>query len=584
MKTISQRALRSLLHSALLIGIAQLGLAACRALGVEAKIRLCEDSFSTIRGPIVGSLGQESAEKWTAQADLQPGQPKSDRLLAFATAAPEPPRPAEAIGLTPWQGLPALDPLHVYGPHAGARVCPMCRYGYDAGVLVVLPADTHSDEVAAIAARLLRLPPSAADSGEDVYVDSAASAAARFRRFVLFAGAPSADALGAAAQPGLQVALLDGRWLQEAEAALARPVRESAWGYVFAQRRLLYGFDPLSAATQIEPLQAHARYALQLLAEHYPQPLQSDDPDLPRGLLWMAPNRLGEVLHAGTGDSASELCFERIEGQPVAHALVEAAVAVGGPMRLQWASSRADGCVRVLGDTRDSLGLRVFEPLQPTLKFDLPANELAQAQVRVLRAASEPPAPAPAVPVLGPCEGCERALLGLPTALSAQARIAAADTPGTRLRIEGVVRNREGAPVPGVLVYAYQTDSHGRYPQPTWLQPELRAHGALRGWAVSDAAGRYRFDTVRPGAYPEGGEPEHVHMHLIEPGRCTYYLDDLVFADDPLLHGRHRRDPERARGGSGIVQPQRDDAGGWRVVRDLVPGENIEGYARCGET
>jgi protocatechuate 3,4-dioxygenase beta subunit len=101
---------------------------------------------------------------------------------------------------------------------------------------------------------------------------------------------------------------------------------------------------------------------------------------------------------------------------------------------------------------------------------------------------------------------------------------------------------------------------------------------------VSDAAGRYRFDTVRPGAYPEGGEPEHVHMHLIEPGRCTYYLDDLVFADDPLLHGRHRRDPERARGGSGIVQPQRDDAGGWRVVRDLVPGENIEGYARCGET
>jgi hypothetical protein len=27
-------------------------------------------------------LGQESAEKWTAQADLQPGQPESDRLLA----------------------------------------------------------------------------------------------------------------------------------------------------------------------------------------------------------------------------------------------------------------------------------------------------------------------------------------------------------------------------------------------------------------------------------------------------------------------------------------------------------------------
>ncbi len=73
-----------LLIAGMTLSFSLFGLAACRALGVEAKIRLREDSFSTIRGPIVGSLGQESTEKWTAQADLQPGQPKSDRLLATA--------------------------------------------------------------------------------------------------------------------------------------------------------------------------------------------------------------------------------------------------------------------------------------------------------------------------------------------------------------------------------------------------------------------------------------------------------------------------------------------------------------------
>jgi len=61
-------------------------LVARRTLGVEAKIRLREDSFLTIRRSIVGSIDQESAEEWTAQTDLQPGQPKSDRLPGSARA------------------------------------------------------------------------------------------------------------------------------------------------------------------------------------------------------------------------------------------------------------------------------------------------------------------------------------------------------------------------------------------------------------------------------------------------------------------------------------------------------------------
>gem|GEM_PF-529767 len=499
---------------------------------------------------------------------------------ATALAAPE-----SVLPLQTWDALPALDPLHLRGPHAGERVCPMCRYGYDAGVLVLLPATTDPAEIAAMAARLAALEPAAA-SGRSAPVERQ-----RFRRFLLFAGPPSPAAIEAAARPGVQVAMLDTRWLKEAEVALSRPLREQAWGYVFAQRRLLKSFDPLQA--DVVGLQAFADYALQLLVDHYPEAVQAEDPDLPRGLLWAAPNRLGTALSLGASASEDsiELCLQRAQGTPVANALIEIALESERRPRLLWARSRADGCLQLKdpASVRSRVALRAFEPLQPALRFSLSGLELRQAQVRTLYA-EDPSAPGLAwttgvesgLSVLGPCEGCELALLGMPAAVGSQARLAPAAAAGERLQIEGVVRDAQGHAAAGVRVYAYQTDAAGVYPQPPWLAREATAHGALRGWAQTDDSGAYRFDTVRPGAYPGGTEPQHVHMHVIEPGRCTYYLDDLVFADDPLRAAAKPRDPAKARGGSGIVIPRIEIGEGWRVQRDLQLGLNIEGYARCG--
>ena len=66
--------------------------------------------------------------------------------------------------------------------------------------------------------------------------------------------------------------------------------------------------------------------------------------------------------------------------------------------------------------------------------------------------------------------------------------------------------------------------------------------------------GRYTFETVRPGSYPNSRNPQHIHMHVIEPGRCTYWIDDVLFTDDPLLNDaeRNRREP---RGGLGVATP-----------------------------
>jgi protocatechuate 3,4-dioxygenase beta subunit len=67
-------------------------------------------------------------------------------------------------------------------------------------------------------------------------------------------------------------------------------------------------------------------------------------------------------------------------------------------------------------------------------------------------------------------------------------------------------------------------------------------------------------------------------MHVIEPGRCTYYIDDLVFEDDPRLTPEVRRAHVSGRGGPGLVSPTPDGRGGFVVRRDIRLGERVPGY------
>jgi protocatechuate 3,4-dioxygenase beta subunit len=183
-------------------------------------------------------------------------------------------------------------------------------------------------------------------------------------------------------------------------------------------------------------------------------------------------------------------------------------------------------------------------------------------------------APAEEPVIGGPCEGCENVFVGIPDTeeIGPRERIAPKGEKGEALVIEGTVRDEEGQPVAGIIVYAYHTNAKGVYPR-----SDTR-HGGLRGWARTDGEGHYRFDTIRPGGYPGGSTPQHVHMHVIEPGRCTYYIDDIVFDDDPLLTAGRRRGYVRGRGGSGLGHPERDEEGVWHVRRDITLGRNIPDY------
>jgi protocatechuate 3,4-dioxygenase beta subunit len=186
-----------------------------------------------------------------------------------------------------------------------------------------------------------------------------------------------------------------------------------------------------------------------------------------------------------------------------------------------------------------------------------------------------------------PCEGCEAVFEGAPTTLTDTARISRVDEPGEKMVLSGVVRNRAHQPVPGVIVYAYQTNSTGIYPTDDKLRGRAsHRHGTLRAWAKTNGRGDYVFETIRPASYPGTDVPQHIHMHIVEPGRCTYYIDDAMFLDDPLFTAAKRRQLTGGRGGDGVSMPHRepDGKGGttWRVRRDIVLGEKISGYDACG--
>lgn len=180
-----------------------------------------------------------------------------------------------------------------------------------------------------------------------------------------------------------------------------------------------------------------------------------------------------------------------------------------------------------------------------------------------------------------PCEDCQVALVGLPAEPPTVARLTAPDDPGEPLQLSGIVRDADGRARAGVIVYAHQTDHRGVYPEDGVSgSVEVRRHGRLRGWARTDAAGRYRFETIRPAGYPDSGLPQHIHLNVIEPGCATYYIDDVMFEDDPRLTPKLRRKLDQGRGGHGIVMPVRAD-GIWQAQRDIVLGARIPGYRAC---
>lgn len=112
---------------------------------------------------------------------------------------------------------------------------------------------------------------------------------------------------------------------------------------------------------------------------------------------------------------------------------------------------------------------------------------------------------------------------------------------GERIIVTGRVLDEDGRPVPQTLVEIWQANSTGRYihvrdQHPAPLDPNFTGAGR----ALTDADGRYRFITIKPGAYPWGNHhnawrPAHIHFSLFGHSFLSRVITQMYFPGDPLF-------------------------------------------------
>ncbi len=112
---------------------------------------------------------------------------------------------------------------------------------------------------------------------------------------------------------------------------------------------------------------------------------------------------------------------------------------------------------------------------------------------------------------------------------------------GERIIVTGRVLDEAGRPVPHTLIEIWQANAAGRYihkvdQHDAPIDPNFLGAGRT----LTDGEGRYRFTSVKPGAYPWGNHdnawrPNHIHFSLFGPSFATRLVTQMYFPGDPLL-------------------------------------------------
>jgi protocatechuate 3,4-dioxygenase beta subunit len=117
-----------------------------------------------------------------------------------------------------------------------------------------------------------------------------------------------------------------------------------------------------------------------------------------------------------------------------------------------------------------------------------------------------------------------------------------AGTPlGERIVVTGRLLDEGGRPMRAALIEVWQANAAGRY------MHKMDQHNAPLdpnftgcGRTLTDAEGRYRFLSIKPGAYPWGNHsnawrPAHIHFSIFGDGLLSRLVTQMYFPGDPLL-------------------------------------------------
>ncbi len=144
---------------------------------------------------------------------------------------------------------------------------------------------------------------------------------------------------------------------------------------------------------------------------------------------------------------------------------------------------------------------------------------------------------------------------------------------GERIIVAGRLLDQAGKPVRQQLVEIWQANAAGRYwhqmdRHPAPLDPNFTGAGRC----LTDDDGRYRFVTVKPGAYPwqnhaKAFRPAHIHFSVFGTSFVERLVTQMYFPGDPLLE----IDP--------IFQSVRDRAAAERLVSKLDLSTTMDNWA-----
>lgn len=112
---------------------------------------------------------------------------------------------------------------------------------------------------------------------------------------------------------------------------------------------------------------------------------------------------------------------------------------------------------------------------------------------------------------------------------------------GERIVVSGRVLDQNGQPIRNTLVEIWQANACGRYvhkvdQHDAPLDPNFMGGGRT----LTDNEGRYKFYSIKPGAYPWGNHlnawrPNHIHFSLFGPQIASRLVTQMYFPGDPLL-------------------------------------------------